>query len=387
MQVRPARVFTPSSLATLAVCMSAVAWLVPTFGFLTKGYIVASPWTAMSVIALVDWYALMYLALRLGEFAGAALHRRLASRLTVPALDDPTVFLAFTVLAAVGILSTYLKIFSSMSLVEAVFFISSGMGNELKESLYSEYSAGVVSLRYLVLYSASLAIYRIYKHRKYGPLVFTNIALLVMSALLSSRLIFVATVLSSLFLCLSDRESVRLRFGRVAIFVFLLFFVLSALNYSRNSNYYASDNLFFWGAGASSILTYLGSPFQVAVGAAEHITRLAEEGAEMYRDYVDIDITLNSNSAFVQMHEAFGFWAWLYLTTVLFSAATLFSYFRRYGRTALLLPCCAILYACSELWRLDLFRQGIFIVWLGMGCIVPITIGLARRITEARAAR
>jgi hypothetical protein len=147
--------------------------------------------------------------------------------------------------------------------------------------------------------------------------------------------------------------------------------ILAALNSSRNSNYYEKDGLYFWGAGLSSIITYMGSPFQVAVAAAQNLVAITVDGPEGYRRYADIDITLNSNSAFVQLHEDMGFAAWVFLAFGLTVAGVLFGFFRGLGKTAFLLPCAGLLYAAAEFWRLDLFRQGIFIVWMIFGISIP----------------
>ena len=49
----------------------------------------------------------------------------------------------------------------------------------------------------------------------------------------------------------------------------------------------------------------------------------------------------------------------------------LFQFLLSFGKTILLLPAGAILYASAELWRLDLFHQGIFIVWIVIGLGLP----------------
>ena len=355
--------------------MSASAWLVPDSAGLIKGYEIASRWTAQSVILLLTWWSLIYVGFRCGEILGKKAFKRKLILKTIDPLEGYRLFLIFTALAALGVVLTYKKIFSSLSPVEAFIFISSGQGNELKENLYENYSAGILSLRYLVVYSASLTVYRFIFVRKLDFLYLINIILLLLSVLLSSRLIFIATVLCAFFLVVSRSEKIKIQPLKMLVGIFFAFTALSSLNASRNSNYYAQDGLYFWGAGASSIVTYLGSPFQTAIGAANDISSISSVEAETYRKFVDVDLTLNTNSAFVQLHEHMGYFSWPYICVLTLGVGFLFSALLAYGRSFFLLPCAALLYASSELWRLDLFRQGIFLVWLAAGLIVPITVG------------
>jgi len=57
----------------------------------------------------------------------------------------------------------------------------------------------------------------------------------------------------------------------------------------------------------------------------------------------------------------------------------LFEFLASLGKTVFLLPCGAILYASAELWRLDLFQQGIFIVWMVTGIGLPAFLIAGRR--------
>ena len=119
-------------------------------------------------------------------------------------------------------------------------------------------------------------------------------------------------------------------------------------------------------------ITYLGSPFNVALGAASRTDEIASGRTDLYREYIDIEPLLTTNSAFVQLHETMGYAAWPYIGIVCCFMGFMFSWLSSFGRTSLLLPCGAILYGSAELWRIDLFRQGIFIVWVVAGIGVPI---------------
>jgi hypothetical protein len=57
-----------------------------------------------------------------------------------------------------------------------------------------------------------------------------------------------------------------------------------------------------------------------------------------------------------------------------------FEFLASFGKTVFLLPCGTILYGSAELWRLDLFHQGIFIVWFVMGIGLPVFLIGGRRL-------
>jgi hypothetical protein len=255
--------------------------------------------------------------------------------------------------------------------LQAIIYIYLGQGNRLKNTLYGDYSAGILSLRYLVLYSASLAIYRIVRLRNLSLLNFANLALLAIAALISSRLILIATILVSIFLLTFGKRHVRISLIKCGISGALLFAILSVLNSSRNSNFYAARDLSFAEAGVSEIITYLGAPFHVSIGAARRTDDIVAGQTDFYRELIDVEEGLTTNSAFLQLHEQMGYACWLYIAAVCLFMGFMFAWLSSFGRTSFLLPCGAILYGAAELWRLDLFQQGIFIVWFIVGVAIP----------------
>lgn len=377
----------PSTLAMAGFALSTLAWLCPDLGATKRGYVEAAVPTIASVLLLADWWLLIYVCLRIGEIAGGRARIRLPFLESVDRVDSRRPFMVFTVLAMIGVILTYVKILSTLSIAGAIAYVASANGNQLKEALYEQYSAGVLSLRYLVVFSASLAIYRMMCVRRWDWLYAVNLLLLAATALLSSRLIFVATLLAAVFLVLSKSEWFALRPGRLVTALFLgfgVFSVLSLLNASRNANYYKQDDIHFWGAGLSSIVSYLSAPLQTTMGTASHMMDFAGSAGDLYRRYVDIDVTLNTNSSFVHNIERFGLLAWPGIALLSLAAGFGFAVLRRYGRSMLLLPCAAILYASSELWRLDLFRQGIFLTWLTGGVLVAVFLGVFSRTRAER---
>ena len=374
LKIQITRITRPSGIALFAVALSFCAWLCPDFGVLRKGFDVAEQPSLLSSFILFSWYLLIFTSFVLGQRLGAALAGNRRTHPAIPPLDSPLIYWSFTALAAVGTIWTFLKIFQALPLLQAAVYIYLGQGNRLKNTLYDDYSAGILSLRYLVLYSASLAIYRAVKFRRLSLLTIANILLLGATVLISSRLILIATLVVSAFLITYGQRYIRISPVKLGLCAVGLFLVLAVLNSSRNSNYYSKQNQTFGEAGVSEIITYLGSPFNVALGAASRTDEITVGRADLYREYIDVEALLTTNSAFVQLHETMGYAAWPYIGIVCCFMGLMFSWLSSFGRTSLLLPCGAILYGSAELWRLDLFRQGIFIVWIVAGIGVPLIV-------------
>ena len=381
--IPPRVILKPSVVSMAAVSASAAAWLFPSFGVLRKGFDSPAHVEFSSCVVLACWYLLIFMSFSLGEKAGRMIvlqESAARARGRVFNLDSNTLYYIFSFLSAIGIATTLIKIFQLLSLQQAIVFVVLGQANSLKEALYEEYSIGFVSLRYLVVYSASVALYRIFQRRSFRPLNILNVFMLGTTALLSSRLILIATLLIVVFLLSSGKRSIRFSVPKLTLFAAILFLILSVLNLSRNLDYYERNRLSFGLAGVSEIVAYLGSPFQVAIGSAAVVDHLVAGGDQTYRDYVDVDENLNTNSAFVHLHEQMGYGSWPYIAAICLFMGFVFEFLASFGKTVFLLPCGAILYGSAELWRLDLFHQGVFIVWFVMGIGLPVFLIGGRRL-------
>jgi hypothetical protein len=356
-----------------AVSISFLAWLFPSFGVLRKGFDYPARLTFDAIVVLSCWYLLIFLSFSVGEKFGSLWNlQRRGTKSNLFDLSSNVLYYVFTLLAAAGTAATLITIFRTLSIAQAILFISLGEGNSLKEALYENYSVGFVSLRYLVLFTAAIALYRMIRFKSYTVINLFNLVLLCIGTfLLGSRLMFIATLLTVFLLLTFNRNTIRISIAKSVIVVTLVFLLLSVANYARNKNYYESNRSSFLVAGVSEILAYLGAPFQAAIGSAPVVEQLAAGGDQTYRNYVDEEITLNTNSAFVHLHEQFGFASWPYIAFLCFCMGFVFEFLVSFGKTFLLLPAGAILYASAELWRLDLFHQGIFIVWFVVGLGLP----------------
>jgi hypothetical protein len=378
----PSRVILkPSFVSMAATLASFAAWLFPSFGFLRKGFDSPARLDFNSFVVLSCWYLLVFLSFSVGEkFGQMWVVRRSAPRGNLIDLDSNSLYYSFTLLATIGTAATLVRIFQLLSLQQAILYMAIGEGNQLKIALYEDYSVGLVSLRYLVLFSASVALYRMIRSRSLAIINILNILLLIVSTfLLGSRLIFVATLLTATLMLTLNRTVARINISKTITLATVLFLLLSVANFLRNKNYYEQNRLPFFAAGVSEIIAYLGSPFQAAIGTASVTDQLAAGGDQTYRNYVDEEETLNTNSAFVHLHEQMGYLSWVYIAFVCLCMGAVFSFLLSLGKTVFLLPCGAILYGSAELWRLDLFHQGIFIVWIVIGIGLPAFLIFCQR--------
>jgi hypothetical protein len=373
-------IFTPSSMSMVAVTASFIAWEFPTFGVILKGFTRKEALDVTSIVMLLCWYSMIFICFFVGQkLGGFFVSPTSRSDDPVLSLNSNAVYYGFTLISAIGIVSTLYAIFANLSFQQALVFISLGQTNALKETLYEEYHIGLVSLRYVVVYPASIALYRIIRQKRYSAVNLFSVLMLGVCTFLSMRLILVATLMVTGFLLTYGKARIRISIAKVALFSGLIFLILSALNISRNAGYYERNSLSFGLAGASEIITYAGSPFQTAVGSAKVADKLAGFGGDEYRDWVDIAPALNTNSAFTLLMQQMGAWSWPYLALVCLVMGFLFGAMSSLGKTIFLLPCGAIIYGAAELWRLDLFQTGTFIVWSVIGIGLPAALLLTRR--------
>jgi hypothetical protein len=382
-------ILKPSSISMLAVSASLAAWLFPSFGVLKKGFENPSRLDPTAVVILACWYLLIFTSFFLGQKIAGLWSFSHGHKPTSPLLnlESNVIYLAFTLISALGLGAMVITIVRNMSLGQMIIFISLGQSNALKGTVYEDYHIGIVSLRYVVLYPASVALYRMIRLRKYSLLNIFNVLMLAVCTFVSFRLILIAALVTTFFLVTFDKKSVRLSAAKLALVAGSLFLILSVLNLSRNAGYYERNDLSFGLAGLNEIVAYLGTPFQVAIGSANLTDQLAAQGpgdaargTEAYRYYVDIGINYNTNSAFVALHQQMGYWCWPYIAVLCSSMGAIFKFLTSLGRTYFLLPCGAILYASSEFWRLDLFQQGTFIVWFVIGIGLPASVLFAEEL-------
>ena len=379
----PVYLFTkPSNIAMVAAALSFVGWAFPSFGVLRKGFEKPATLDPAAIPVVASWYALIFVCFRVGEFFGTPRDSSSVTSFAVPSLDANLAYNLLTITAAVGVVAAVGKVIGSLSLAGAIGFVLTGQANEMKDAIYEEYQIGLLSLRYVVVYPAAIALYRLATRRRLSFSIALNLLLLLVSALVSFRLALVATALTAFLLLNYNIRYRRVRLTRVLLVGALLFSLLAVFNYSRNYGFYEDRGLSFWSSGFAEIITYLGGPFQVSLGTAARTSDLVSGREESYRELVDVEEQLNRPSAFVTLHQQMGYLCWLYIAVVCSIFGFVYSRLVALGKTMYLLPCGAILYASAELWRVNLFGQGIFIALMVIGIGVPWVLSVVAPFSE-----
>jgi hypothetical protein len=355
----------------MAATLSFGAWAFPSFGVLRKGFDKAAVLDPVAILILASWWALIFVCFRVGEFFGTPARTRASQPRAAISLDADIPYCIFTIIAAVGVLAACAKVLGSLSLVGAVSFVTTGQANELKDAILDDYQVGLLSLRYAAVYPAVIAMYRLVTKRRLSFSIVVNVLLLLLVTLITGRLWLVAAVMTIFLLLNYNVQYRKVRVSRMVLVVVSLFSILSVFNYTRNLGFYEERGLGFWSSSFAEIITYLGCSSQVALGTAARTSDLVSGKPEHYRELVDVEIQANAVSAFVMLHESMGYLCWLYMAVVCAAFGFVFSRLVAMGATLYLLPCGSILYASAELWRLNLFGQGIFIVLMVVGIGVP----------------
>jgi biotin transporter BioY len=101
------------------------------------------------------------------------------------------------------------------------------------------------------------------------------------------------------------------------------------------------------------------------------------QGEENYRNYVDVETRLTTNSAFASMYGALGWLAFPIVALTAFAFSVVAGHAANY-RNAFFLMAYVISYSFAELWRVYLFNFGILHFLIIVLLIIPIVVALLR---------
>lgn len=367
------RLLRPYSIIILTTTFSFFAWLFPDIGIGRKGIDYYYSPTVWGILTCASWLvviiSLSYVAYNTGSSLGRSspsLERRIG-------LSSKGPYIFLSVIGWIGLLYVILIVIQRSGLQQLLTALSNGQANYIKDTLYSDYSIGLPSLRYIIIPAAALAIYHL-MNRRYIMLSIVNVTFLICLSLLSSRL----SIMYCLFILLpiiANSRRIKLRRRWVLIGIIVLFLILSALNWSRNRNFYIQYyNQHNWLlAGLSEIITYLGSPFQgfLATGTLGNI--LYHRTEVDLPHFTGIPFGLNTNSSFNQLVVQAGFLESFVIIAFEVTLAgficglcskNLNNYFGLlYG---------ILVYCFAEQWRVHLFNQGIVITIIVVVTLVSV---------------
>ncbi len=384
------------------VAISAFFWLVP-----LEGFAVTAVHPELSGLCLLaGWYLTIVLAARVGYELGGNLP--LASGLMNNERMD-IAYLVISALATVGVMAT-LQAVSSVGVSSVIDAFTNSYANSLKSSLYEDYSAGIYTLRYASILASAIAIYRLIFGRvdtilgqtRYPAALLLldiwNVLMLLLSAAIASRLSVICCIAIVGYLA-SLRGTLGLLRNRYTLLIAVVIIVAMVFfNYSRNSRYYGKvygvDNPITMQLG--EMKRYAGEPFRASIACcsvlagsqADRIDAdltpkeiilpgfLIEKGRvpreleiRWYHRYVDVDDSLTTNSAFLDIMPVLGAWAIPFIGFVSLMMGIAAAWLPRHGFLPTL-SAGAITYGFAELWRIYLFNQGILIFLIGLPLLV-----------------
>lgn len=369
---------TPYGIVFYTALLSFLAWLLPDFGILRKGFsrqfsmgsfgfFLATLWYASAVV-----FAFLFYSLALRTKLSPALFDRYAS------FDRKGPYVILTLLALIGGLASCMVILSNVGFNTIIGYITTGQANQLKYILYEDYSAGILSLRYLSIHSCALAIFRRYKLKLKSKLDSINVLLLLSTVVISSRLSLVMMLFICLILFVTHSSRIKIKPVKLTVAGIILFVLLSALSYSRNKGFYEAKGHGFWSAGISEIVTYLGTPFQGAVAVGNNTASISRQPFN-WTSYAYIEESLSTNSAFLQLFQTNGWYAFLIMLLTVAVFSYIAGFLKKQRNNYLYLSVLTILYAFAEFWRLYWFGTGIMITLVVFPVlIISITIFLSK---------
>ncbi len=408
------RWFTPALFIMGPVTMSFVAWMALAawrndsyrFGPFDElsGWAVPSSVEPNGIVLLVIWYSAVVAVATLGWRIGAA-GRPPSSKLmamTATPQFEKRYFLLISAISVVGVGYTYAQIASATSILGA---LTSQQANAFSQSISQ--SAGIGTLRYAPILAAPLGVYLWRKKTIGWPLMVAGVLLLLLDAVISSRLsLLMATVVYLVIWAKtaapSRRPGARRRLWMAMIAILIVgFSLLAALNYFRNANYYrdagidnpAEMNFFQMGA-------YLSVPAQVSIGVSGAVmggtwekagdpvdsvnaivptflqfNKISKDdswkGDDVYGYSASFGSSFFTNSVFADTYADFGAWGWYYTFLLYGLCGFLLAKIVRYS------PVIAasggiLAYCFSEVWRIQIVSYGfvIFLLLSTVACAV-----------------
>lgn len=349
--------FTPIKIFLLTNGMAISSWFFPDFGYLRKGFDKQFPIIDENTFIYIAIMCLFASSLWLGSKLVKKNYRTESIKRNI--IDNRTYMISI-LLSFFGLIATFFTISKSMSINEMVTVVMGGQANTIKKALYDDYSFGFVSLRYCVILSGAFTIYRRLTKVKLFSLDLFSIVSLLLVSMISSRLTLISAVFGGLYLFILNSGRIKVKMVPVLISIAIAFLLLSAMNWSRNSNFYEAKDIGFFSAGFSEILAYTGTPMQGALYAIDN-PNVGNEPVNQFYSRTTIEDSLTTNSALLELVRSFGNVGVIVGVFVLFFSGAYIAYFEKFKNGAYMYINIPIFYSVAEFWRIFLFFQGIVI--------------------------
>jgi len=373
----------PQSMVILTVVMSFVAWVFPGFQIFRKGFEFRENMFSTGAILVLLWYAGIIGAAMIGFRLGKSVRTPHANLDRVIGLESSSAYLVLTMVGALGFAALMLFLLSQVGFSGVKGFLMEGQGNQLKDVLYEDYSIGPLSLRYVVILSGGVAIFRMLSGISRSWMDVFNVMLLLLTALVSSRLSLILGLFVGFGLYAVYHETIQVNVVKIGVLFGAIFLLLAVYNAARNINYYqARGNDNFLVAGFSEILAYTGAPFQGALATGDYFNEVCN-GREVSM-YSGIEIELTTNSAFAELTEDIGGWSFPVAIVTSFLAAWFMGVLTSHLHNYFALAYFILLYCFSEFWRIFMFYRGIVITLMVFAICVPYALAMIPRKESTR---
>jgi hypothetical protein len=370
----------PYSVVVITVFLSLMAWLTPSSWNMELGYTRKANLGVDSFCMIVIWYMLI-VAVSYFSFRYFKKFRSIYKYDMLFSLDDTFIYKIYTLIGITGYVFTLMKILSTygISALVTILFVDF-QGNSVQDALYQEYSIGILSLRYILVICFGIALYRIQFKKEYSILNIANIIIFISYTILLGRRLQILVSLF-IFIALANRNKDMLKktsSKTLYVSIIMAFLLISAASVLRNYNTFVdrgSTNPFI-GTIANAI-EYMGSPFQAVVSIGNNLD-MATSGIS-YTSFSYINENLQTNSALSTIIFDYGWYSFLYISILTFIYSSIAGYLYANKNNYLFVGYPIIIYAFSEIWRINLFVQGIFFTLLFVSMVVPLAIGTFNR--------
>ena len=362
----------PYGIVVITVTLSFFAWLTLGFGGIEDEYEVTQKLFSVGGLLALAWYSLIILFSWLFFQLG-----KLSQKLVGPfdlrtSLDDFTAYCYVSIVGFIGFVYVAQFMIFSLGINIMLLAVVSGEANTLHKTLYEDYSIGLFSLRYVVILSGGVAIYRLISKISRSVLDFGNILMLLLLAVIASRLSIVFALLIGFGLWAVNNPRIKIRIGRSIILLLTVFIILSLYNYSRNIGFYiarGNDNLIT--AGVVEMFRYLASPFQGSLAAGNYFEQIMANPNSAYL-YTGIDPSLTTNSALLGLVAANGYMFFPIMMLSIIVSSFVMGMIYHHKDKYLILVYFVFLYCFAEIWRVYIFSAGIITTLLLLSLTAPL---------------
>ena len=344
------------------VSLSFVAWAMPPMGDVGKGF-VSQGTTFTQLIKTIVAYLIVAGCCALGYYLGKSTSQRFRGNQSVDSrisLVRRNLWTIWIVLASIGVLSAAWIIVGTLGVRGCVTVLASFNANTFKHVIYSDYSIGLLTLRYVAILAAAIALFRFLAFKEISPRSIASLGLLLFVSLISSRLsvVWACVIGTMIYLLASDKIGKRkIAFNEMLMLSTVVVVFIGGLTVSRTLRFYQEN-------GSNSVVAAVGSEFQRYLaapfqGSIEAVNFSGQRSR--LNETAGIDSGLTTNSAFMELATLVGRWNVIGLGLILFISGAACGVLQRY-RDSYLIVAFGVLQCCHfEIWRLLMFPRGITI--------------------------